>query len=53
MHPSIHHPSITLRLGTPLTAAFMPLVPEASSGGCGVLSQTSVPDTISRARRMS
>jgi len=30
-----------LRLGTPLIAAFMPLVPDASSGGCGVLSQTS------------
>ena len=32
-----------LRLGTPLRAAFMPLVPEASSGGCGVLSQMSTP----------
>ena len=36
-------PSSTLNEGTPLSAAFIPLVPEASSGGCGVLSQTSTP----------
>ena len=28
--PSIHQPSRTLSEGTPLSAAFMPLVPEAS-----------------------
>src|SRR5712671_4424309 len=39
MCPSTHQPSRTLKLGTPLRAAFMPLVPEASSGYCGVLSQ--------------
>ena len=31
------------------SAAFMPLVPDASSGGSGVLSQTSAPDTNRRA----
>jgi hypothetical protein len=30
MQPSIHHPSRIDRLGTPFSAAFMPLVPEAS-----------------------
>jgi hypothetical protein len=30
MHPSIHQPSSTLKLGTPLNAAFMPLVPDAT-----------------------
>src|SRR4026209_543012 len=30
MHPSIHQPSSTLKLGTPLKAAFMPLVLDAS-----------------------
>ena len=30
--PSTHQPSRTLRLGTPFSAAFMPLVPEASCG---------------------
>src|SRR5512145_857617 len=44
MHPSIHQPSSTERLGTPFRAAFMPLVPEASSGRNGVLSHTSEPD---------
>ncbi len=38
MWPSTHQPSSTDRLGTPLNAAFMPLVPEASSGGSGVFS---------------
>src|SRR5580765_838910 len=38
MQPSIHQPSRMLKLGTPLNAAFMPLVPEASSGRNGVLS---------------
>ena len=44
MQPSIHQPSSTLKLTTPLWAAFMPLVPEASKGGKGVLSQTSTPE---------
>ena len=42
-HPSIHQPSGTLNDGTPLRAAFMPLVPEASWGRLGVLSQMSTP----------
>jgi len=50
IHPSIHQPSSTLNEGTPLSAAFMPLVPEASSGGCGVLSQPSTP-AVSKAPR--
>ena len=41
MQASIHHPSRMLRLSTPLSAAFMPLVPDASSGGKGVLSHRS------------
>ena len=41
--PSIHQPSRMLRLGTPLRAAFMPLVPDASWGFCGVFSHTSTP----------
>src|SRR5574341_2391145 len=49
MHPSIHHPSSTLRLGTPLNAAFIPLVPEASSGRSGVFSQTSDPAVMAAA----
>jgi hypothetical protein len=36
-----------LMLGTPLCAAFIPLVPETSSGGRGVFSQTSTPAVIS------
>src|SRR5579859_1082652 len=35
-----------LKLGTPLSAAFMPLVPLASRGNCGVLSQRSTPAVI-------
>ena len=38
-------PSSTLRLGTPLNAAFIPLVPDASRGLSGVLSHMSTPDT--------
>ncbi len=49
--PPSHQPSSTLNEGTPLSAAFMPLVPEASSGGCGVLSQTSTP-AVSKAPRL-
>jgi hypothetical protein len=41
LHASTHQPSSVLRLRTPFAAAFMPLVPLASSGGRGVLSQTS------------
>ncbi len=43
MQPSIHQPSSTLSDGTPLSAAFIPLVPEASIGGWGVFSHTSTP----------
>src|SRR6516162_5636047 len=53
MQPSTHQPSSTLRLGTPLSAAFIPLVPDVSRGGCGVFSQISAPDTSLRARAMS
>src|SRR5215469_11428337 len=53
MQPSTHQPSSTLRLGTPLSAAFIPLVPDASRGGCGVFSHTSAPDTSLRASAMS
>lgn len=37
---------ITLKLGTPFSAAFIPLVPDASSGGWGVFSHTSTPEVI-------
>lgn len=50
---SIQQPSSTLRLGTPLWAAFMPEVPEASKGGSGVLSQTSTPATSALASSRS
>ncbi len=40
MQPSIHQPSRMLSEGTPFSAAFMPLVPEASIGGWGVLTHT-------------
>ena len=53
MAASTHQPSSTLRLSTPFSAAFMPLVPEASSGGSGVFSQTSVPETRVLASSMS
>ena len=53
MHPSTHQPSSTLSEGTPLNAAFMPLVPLASSGSSGVFSQTSTPATTVRASAMS
>ena len=43
LNPSAHQPSPMLRCGTPLMPAFMPLVPLASSGLRGVLSQTSQP----------
>lgn len=45
--PSIHHLSTTLKLGTPFSTAFIPLVPDASNGGWGVLSQRSTPAVIS------
>jgi hypothetical protein len=53
IQPSDHQPSSTLRFGTPLKAAFMPLVPDASHGGSGVFSQTSTPETIAAASAMS
>ena len=40
MQPSIHQPSRTLKFMIPLCDAFMSLVPDASIGGFGVLSQT-------------
>ena len=42
-HASANQPSRTLTLSAPLAAAFMPLVPLASSGRRGVLSHTSTP----------
>ena len=45
LKPSAHQPSPMLRCGTPLIAAFMPLVPLASSGLRGVFSHTSHPCT--------
>ena len=42
-HASAHQPSSTLTFSAPLAAAFMPLVPLASSGRRGVLSHTSTP----------
>jgi hypothetical protein len=36
-----------------LSAAFIPLVADASRGGCGVFSHRSAPDTSLRARAMS
>ena len=42
---SAHHPSAMLRFSTPFAAAFIPLVPLASFGGKGLLSQTSTPST--------
>ena len=47
MHPSSHQPSGMLRLGTPLRAAFIPLVPDASSGGCGSIQPESTPEVRS------
>jgi hypothetical protein len=44
MQPSIHQPSRMLRLGTPLMAAFMPLVLDASIGGSGAFNHTAAPD---------
>src|SRR5512136_2532308 len=51
--PSIHQPSRTLRLGTPFSAAFMPLVPDASNGFCGVFSHRSTPEQTYLAKFMS
>ena len=45
VQPSSHQPSSTEQLTTPFMAAFMPLVPDASSGRRGLLSQTSTPWT--------
>ena len=51
--PSGHQPSAIDRLSTPLAAAFMPLVPLASSMRVGVLTQTSTPCTRALATAMS
>jgi Phosphofructokinase len=48
--PSSHHPSRILKLGTPLRAAFMPLVPEASKGRWGVFNHRSAPAQRQRAK---
>lgn len=40
---SSHQPSRTERLRQPFSAAFIPLVPQASSGRSGLLSQMSQP----------
>jgi hypothetical protein len=45
LYPSHHQPSMMLTLSTPLRAAFIPEVPQASMGRRGVLSQTSAPWT--------
>ena len=45
VYPSAHQPSPIDMCGVPLTAAFMPLVPLASSGLRGLFSQTSQPCT--------
>ena len=50
MQPSIHQPSRIDRLGTPFSAAFMPLVPEASYGRRGVFTHTSTPAVSSAPR---
>jgi len=41
MQASIHYPPRVLKLRTPLSAAFISLVPDVPNGGSGVLSQTS------------
>jgi len=46
--PSIHQPSKTEKWGRPFRMAFIPEVPEASSGRMGVLSQRSEPETKRR-----
>ena len=48
-YPSAHQPSRIEQLSTPLRMHFWPLVPHASSGRRGVLSQTSTPCTSCRA----
>lgn len=52
LKPSAHQPSSTLRLSTPLAAAFCPEVALASIGYSGLFSQTSTPVTSRRARVM-
>lgn len=49
-HPSTHHPTGTLRPGTQSTAAFMPLVPDASCGLSGVFTRTGRPSTATMTR---
>src|SRR3990170_1104430 len=46
IQPSIHQPSNTLKFMTPLWAAFIPLVPDASKGRKGVFSQISVRSVV-------
>ena len=43
-YASSHHPSRMERLSVPFMAAFMPLVPLASSGRRGVFSHRSLPE---------
>jgi len=50
---SSHQPSSTERFREPLMAAFIPEVPQASSGRSGLLSQTSHPGKSVRAIAMS
>jgi hypothetical protein len=50
---SSHQPSRIEQLSPPLSAAFMPLVPQASSGRRGLFSHTSQPWYIIRATEMS
>ena len=50
---SSHQPSSTERFSEPLMAAFMPEVPQASSGRSGLFSHTSQPGNSVRAMAMS
>ena len=50
---SSHQPSRIEQFSDPLMAAFMPLVPQASSGRRGVFIHTSQPWYIRRATTMS
>ena len=52
-YPSAHQPSRIEQFSAPLSAAFIPEVPDASIGRSGVFSQTSTPWTSRRASVIS
>ena len=52
-HASGHQPSRIEQFSTPFIAAFMPDVPQASSGRIGLFSQTSAPRVSARPSAMS